>query len=76
MSRMETQPGREEGAAVTNLRRTRQGLSPLQHLLYVGHHDPLDVLQLRVNAAQIPPCSAVNVRLLGFLDVGVCFIRI
>lgn len=51
--------------------RTRQGLSPLQHLLYVSHHDPLDVLQLRVDAAQIPPSSTVNVGLLGFLDVGV-----
>lgn len=72
MSRTETQPGREEGVAVTNLTRTRQGLSSLQHLLYVGHHDPLDVLQLRVDAAQIPPRSAVDVRLLGFLDVSVC----
>lgn len=50
---------------------TRESLSSLQHLLYVRHHDPLYVLELRVDAAQIPPRSAVNVRLLGFLDVGV-----
>lgn len=50
---------------------TRESLSSLQHLLYVSHHDPLHVLELCVDAAQIPSRSAVNVRLLGFLDVGV-----
>lgn len=50
---------------------TRESLASLQHLLYVSHHDPLYVLQLCVDAAQIPSRSAVNVRLLGFLDVGV-----
>lgn len=50
---------------------TGQGLSSLQHLLDVSHHDALDVLQLRVDAAQIPPGSTVDVGLLGFLDVGV-----
>lgn len=64
------------GGAVTFNGSAREGLtgeslSSLQHLLDVGHHDPLDVLQLRVDAAQVPPRSAVNVRLLGFLDVGV-----
>lgn len=55
--------------ALTGL--TRESLSSLQHLLYVRHHDPLYVLELRVDAAQIPSRPAVNVRLLGFLDVGV-----
>lgn len=50
---------------------TGQSLASLQHLLYVGYHDPLHVLQLRVDAAQVPSRSAVNVRLLGFLDVCV-----
>lgn len=57
---------------VWETRLTRERLASLQHLLDVSHHDPLHVLQLRVDAAKIPPRSAVNVRLLGFLDVGVC----
>lgn len=50
---------------------TGESLASLQHLLYVSYHDPLHVLQLCVDAAQIPSCSAVDVRLLGFLDVCV-----
>lgn len=50
---------------------TGKRLSSLQHLLDVRHHDPLYVLQFCVDAAQIPPRSAVDVRLLGFLNVGV-----
>lgn len=70
---VETEGGWKDGSRgqVRAFGRTRQGLPSLQHLLYVSHHDPLDVLQLRVDAAQIPPSSTVNVRLLGFLDVGV-----
>lgn len=53
-------------------RLTGEGLASLQHLLDVRYHDPLHVLQLRVDAAKIPSRSAVDVRLLGFLDVCVC----
>lgn len=50
---------------------TRESFSSLQDLLDVGHHDPLHVLQLCVDVAQIPSCSAVDIRLLRFLNVGV-----
>lgn len=62
---------RETWTELRDHRLTRESLASLQHLLYVGHHDPLYVLQLCVDAAQIPPRSAVNVWLLRFLDVGV-----
>lgn len=50
---------------------TRERLPSLQDLLDVRHHDPLHVLQLSVDAAQVPSGSAVDVQLLGFLNVGV-----
>lgn len=50
---------------------TRKGFPPLQDFLNICHHYPLNILQLRVDAAQVPPGSAVNVRLLVFLDVCV-----
>lgn len=50
---------------------TRKSFSSLQNLLNICHHDSLDILQLRVNTAQVPPGPAVDVCLLCFLDVSV-----
>lgn len=54
-----------------DFRLTGERLASLQHLLYISYHDPLHILQLCVDAAQIPSRSAVDVRLLCFLDVCV-----
>lgn len=53
------------------MRLTGERLASLQHLLYISYHDPLHILQLCVDAAQVPSRSAVDVRLLCFLDVCV-----
>lgn len=53
------------------MRLTGERLASLQHLLYISYHDPLHILQLCVDAAQIPSGSAVDVRLLCFLNVCV-----
>lgn len=51
----------------------RERFSSLKHLFYVCDHDPLYVLELCVDAAQVPSCSAVNVGFLGFLNISVKF---
>ena len=43
----------------------------LQHVVDVLDHDPLHVLQLRVEIVEVPPPPGVAVGLLGLLDVGV-----
>lgn len=50
---------------------TRKSFSSLQNFLNICHHYSLDILQLCVDTAQVPPGPAVNVCLLCFLDVCV-----
>ena len=49
--------------------------APLQHVVNVLDHDPLDVVKLGVDVGQVPgssPAPRVSVRLLGLLNVGGC----
>lgn len=50
---------------------TRKCFSSLQYLLDICHHYSLNILELCVDAAQVPSGSAVHVCLLVFLDVRV-----
>ena len=53
------------------VRPTWEDSSPLEDIVNVLYHDPLDILQLGVERAQVPSTSVVRVRLLGLLDVRV-----
>lgn len=50
---------------------TGKCFSSLQYFLNICHHYPLNILELCVDAAQVPSGSAVNVCLLVFLDIRV-----